>query len=175
MYSDILLRKQILFNKLEFDIDLHIAIYVYNILQNIFDFSLDKYNNIIIIKNSDKGNKKYDFQLFKYWIQYTFYNELVLELPQYNNAINIEINEIRQRINEISVIKCRVIKTEKEELPKLFNKDRKLKEKLKEKVNSIKRTQNVISNCISFILRHLNTDETMVELFKNMKTVIHNK
>jgi len=172
MYHDILLRKRTLFKKLNFDIDLHIAIYIHSILKNIFDFSLNKYNDLIIIKNSD--TLKYDFQHFKYLIQYTIYNDLVAELPTYNNIINKEINELRQSINCISLMKFKVIKTEKNKLLKLINDELKLKKKLKDKENSINRENNVVSKFIRFIVMHLNTDDAIIELFKNIKTVLHN-
>jgi len=174
MYSDILLRTKDRHKTLNFDIDLHIAIYIHTILHNIFDFSLDRFHNLIIIKNSDTKNKRYDIQRFKYWIQYTFYNELLSELPIYNNTINIEINELRQRVNGISAMKHKLIKTDKDALLKLIADELKLKKQLKAAENSIQHKNNVISNCINFILRHLNTDEVIIELFKNLKTVIYN-
>jgi len=174
MYSDILLRLEKIEDQLDFNIDLHVAIYIHYILKNIFDFNLDQYNNLIIIKNSDTENNRYDIHRFKYWIQFTFHSELCSELPIYNNTINVELNELRRQINQISMMKVKVIKTDKDELLKLIGSEKKLKRRLGIKEYSIKRENNVISKCMGFIVLYLNTDGRLIELFKNLKTVLHN-
>ena len=153
---------------LDFKFELHLVIYIREILKNTIDFSLHntsktKENLIITFKNDKDETKKFTPAEFFYWWQIDRFDEILSE----EEFILNEFNTIKQKVNETIMNLSKSdedVKKNNEKITKFNDQHKELAKNYNIKINDLRKFR--------FILY---TFESIEKLLKNIHLLLKNK
>lgn len=158
-------------NMLDLNFELHLTLYIYELLKSLYDFSIDEDNDNLIIKKDDKI---ITISEFYYWWQITRYDEIFNEEKKIFNEFQEFKKKCETAINKIKYPE--ISEDEKDEkkskkITELNNKKEKLQKVVKEKADSSNKDINALKNFRVL----LNSKSLLDKFIENLKIVIVNK
>ena len=159
---------------LDFKLELHLTIYIMEILNGIIEFSLDKDDISISIKDSDKV---LTMEEFFYWWQITRFDEIISE----EEIIFNDYNELKEKISKvIEKVKNPEIKDSDSDEDK--NKKIKKINNNNEKVNKLSKhlkdeadKSNAKLNSLKNMRTIYPTYESLERFYRNIRIILMNK